>query len=246
MTLDAATRRNLELTETLRGGMLKGSLLGVLDQTVTPMGKRLMRQWVSKPLLDVERIRHRQDGVESISTTTGMLRAELRAALKPLGDLERLTNRVVARHMPSRATWWPCARPCSACPALQRPAARRALRPLWSCCDDFHLCADELQLLEAAIADDPPATLQNVGVIRPGYSAELDGVVERSRHAREWIANLESGRARAHRHQNAQGGLQQGLWLLHRNHPRQRRARRRQITSANRPWSTPSATSPRR
>ncbi len=49
-----------------------------------------------------------------------------------------------------------------------------------------------LQLLEAAIADDPPATLQNIGVIRPGYSAELDGVVERSRHAREWIANLEA------------------------------------------------------
>ena len=54
------------------------------------------------------------------------------------------------------------------------------------------LCQDELDLLEAALADDPPATLQNVGVIRPGYSAELDGVVERSRHAREWIANLEA------------------------------------------------------
>ena len=57
---------------------------------------------------------------------------------------------------------------------------------------EFQPCSDELSLLEAALADDPPATLQNTGVIRPGYSAELDGVVERSRHAREWIANLEA------------------------------------------------------
>ena len=63
MTLDAATRRNLELTETLRGGNVKGSLLGVLDHTVTPMGKRLLRQWVSKPLLDVAQIHARQEGV---------------------------------------------------------------------------------------------------------------------------------------------------------------------------------------
>ena len=63
MMLDAATRRNLELTETLRGGTVKGSLLGVLDHSVTAMGKRLMRQWVSKPLLDVGQIRVRQEGV---------------------------------------------------------------------------------------------------------------------------------------------------------------------------------------
>ncbi len=64
MTLDASTRRNLELSETLRGGEVRGSLLGVLDHTITPMGKRLIQQWVSKPLLDVEQIRSRQDGVE--------------------------------------------------------------------------------------------------------------------------------------------------------------------------------------
>ena len=94
MTLDAATRRNLELSETIRGKQVKGSLLGIVDHAVTPMGKRLIRQWVSKPLLDVERIQQRQDGVTAFFDD-GLLRAELRSALKPIGDLERLTNRVV-------------------------------------------------------------------------------------------------------------------------------------------------------
>src|ERR687891_1822576 len=100
MTLDAATRRNLELDETLRGER-KGSLLGTLDQTVTPMGKRLIHQWVSPPLLNVERIKRRQNGVQYFFDD-GMKRAELRAALKPLADLERLVNRVLAGYAQPR------------------------------------------------------------------------------------------------------------------------------------------------
>ena len=94
MTLDASTRRNLELDETLRGER-KGSLLGTLDYSITPMGKRLMHQWVSQPLLHVEKINKRQDGVQYFFDH-GMVRAELREALKPLNDLERLINRVIA------------------------------------------------------------------------------------------------------------------------------------------------------
>ncbi len=94
MVLDAATRRNLELTETIRGGSVKGSLLGVLDHTVTAMGKRLLRQWVSKPLLDVELIRIRQQGVAYFHQN-GLLRSEVRGALKPVADLERLVNRII-------------------------------------------------------------------------------------------------------------------------------------------------------
>jgi DNA mismatch repair protein MutS len=189
MILDAATRRNLELAESIRGGSVRGSLLGVLDRTVTPMGKRLIRQWVSKPLLDIIQICRRQDGV-ALFFGEGMQRAQLRASLKPLGDLERLTNRVVGgtaqprdlvamRHTLQRL------------PGLQAslPRDESAVSYVMK---GFNLCTEELDLLRAAIADDPPATLQNVGVIRPGYSAELDGVVERSRHAREWIANLEA------------------------------------------------------
>lgn len=189
MTLDAPTRRNLELTETIRGGAVRGSLLGELELVVTAMGKRLIRQWVSKPLLDVARIRKRQAGVQFFFAR-GLVRAEVRAALRPLADLERLTTRVAGgtaqpRDLQSmRGT-------LQRLPALQAALQEHAasLGSLW---DRFNLCAQELALLEAAIGDDPPATLQNVGVIRSGYSAELDGVLERSRHAREWIANLEA------------------------------------------------------
>jgi DNA mismatch repair protein MutS len=189
MTLDAATRRNLELTETLRSGSTKGSLLGVLDQTVSPMGKRLMRQWVSKPLLDVGKIRQRQAGV-AYFFDRGLERAELRSALKPLGDLERLTNRILS------GTGQP--RDLVAIRSILKrlpivhsllPEQEPALDPIVK---EFDLCQSALALLERALEDEPPATLQNVGVIRTGYSAELDGVVERSRHARSWIANLEA------------------------------------------------------
>ncbi len=94
MTLDASTRRNLELDESLRGER-KGSLLGTLDYTITPMGKRLIHQWVSQPLLQVAKIKQRQEGVQYFYDH-GMLRVELREALRPLADLERLVNRVIA------------------------------------------------------------------------------------------------------------------------------------------------------
>ncbi|MDW8227111.1 MAG: DNA mismatch repair protein MutS [Anaerolineales bacterium] len=186
MTLDAATRRNLELTETLRGET-KHSLLGVLDQTVTPMGKRLLRQWVGQPLLDVRRIRARQEGVQFFFDRS-MLRAELRAALKPLGDLERLTNRILSGHAQPRdltamretLTRLPLVRAL-----LQKYEAGRIL-------PDIEPCAEELELLQRAIADAPPQTLQNTGIIRAGYSAELDSVIQASQHAREWINNLEA------------------------------------------------------
>jgi DNA mismatch repair protein MutS len=188
MTLDAETRRNLELIETLRGGAVKGSLLGVLDHTVTPMGKRLMAQSVSKPLLDVDRIRNRQEGV-AFFYDQGLLRAELRSMLKGIGDLERLVIRMVSGAAQPRDL-------AAARAILARLPELLALLPadsppLKNILKSFHLCEEELQLLQASLAEDPPATLQNVGVIRPGFSAELDGVVERSRHAREWIANLE-------------------------------------------------------
>jgi DNA mismatch repair protein MutS len=188
MTLDAATRRNLELTETLRGE-IRGSLLGTLDHTITPMGKRLIRQWVSQPLLDLPRIHQRQEGVEFFFARS-MVRAELRAALKPLADLERLTNRILSGHaqprdlVALRAT-------LGLLPAILgifSAGKSRAPLPL----DNLEPCAEEYDLLRNALAEDPPSTLQNTGIIRPGFSSELDGVIEASRHARDWINNLES------------------------------------------------------
>jgi DNA mismatch repair protein MutS len=185
MTLDAATRRNLELDETLRGER-KGSLLGTLDQTVTPMGKRMIHQWVSQPLLNVERITRRQNGVQYFFDD-GMKRAELRAALKPLADLERLVNRVLAGYAQPRDL------------VAMRDTLARLSNILNIIGQDesptlpkLELANDECSLLQASIDDDPPSTLQNTGIIRPGYSQELDSVIEASQHARDWIGSLEA------------------------------------------------------
>ncbi|HKG54718.1 MAG TPA: DNA mismatch repair protein MutS [Anaerolineales bacterium] len=185
MTLDAATRRNLELDETLRGER-KGSLLGTLDQTVTPMGKRMIHQWVSQPLLSVERIRRRQNGVQYFFDD-GMKRAELRAALKPVADLERLVNRVLAGYAQPRDL------------VAMRDTLSRLSNILGIIGQDesptlprLELADDECSLLQACIDDEPPSTLQNTGIIRAGYSQELDSVIEASQHARDWIGNLEA------------------------------------------------------
>jgi DNA mismatch repair protein MutS len=188
MVLDAATRRNLELTETIRSGEVQGSLLSVLDYTVTPMGKRLIRQWVSKPLLDISTICERHDAIGAL-VQDGILRAELRAALRPLGDLERMTNRVLSGNALPRDLV-AIRNTLNGLPAVQ-DLFEIGDGPLSPALEDLHLCSEELALLEAAIADDSPATLQTTGVIRPGHSAELDNVIEASRHARDWIANLE-------------------------------------------------------
>ncbi|MBK6645348.1 MAG: DNA mismatch repair protein MutS [Anaerolineales bacterium] len=185
MTLDASTRRNLELDETLRGER-KGSLLGTLDATITPMGKRMIHQWVSQPLLNVERIIKRQNGVEYF-VQNGMARAELREALKPIADLERLINRVIAGQAQPRDLA-AMRGTLGELPKIKEVIGEQKAEGgrQWS------VCAEQLSLLQNALDDDPPATLQNTGVIRPGYSAELDGVMDASKHAREWIANLES------------------------------------------------------
>jgi DNA mismatch repair protein MutS len=185
MTLDAATRRNLELDETLRGER-KGSLLGTLDRTVTPMGKRLIHQWVSQPLLNVERIRRRQNGVQYFFDD-GMKRAELRAALKPLADLERLVNRVLAGYAQPRDLL-AMRDTLSRLPGI-REVVGSTQGPMLP---KLEMAEEELSLLQCCIADDPPATLQNTGIIRPGYSQELDSVIEASQHARDWIASLEA------------------------------------------------------
>lgn len=189
MTLDEATRRNLELTETIRGTKAHSSLLQVLDHTVTPMGKRMINQWVSTPLLDLQAINARLDGVECL-LNEGLLRAELRAALKPLADLERLTSRILS----GNATPRDLVSLRASLQALPAVLDLLAARPtaLAAIIDRLNPCSESRQLLEEAISEEPPATLQHTGVIRPGFSAELDHIVESSRHAREWISNLES------------------------------------------------------
>ncbi|OIO97588.1 MAG: DNA mismatch repair protein MutS [Anaerolineae bacterium CG2_30_64_16] len=209
MTLDQATRRNLELTETIRGGTVQGSLLGVLDATLTPMGGRLLRRRLSQPLLDVAALNRRLDRVEAWYHDAPH-RAELRGILRGLGDLERWVNRCVQgialprdlvgiREALARLTgiralaersvdggiryWVLGIDGPSPIPNTQSPIPNtQYLDP----------CPDIATLLANAIADEPPATLATPGVIRPGFSAELDGIHLATRDAKHWIAGLES------------------------------------------------------
>ena len=189
MVLDAATRRNLELTETIRGGETQGSLLSVLDHTITAMGHRQIRQWFSKPLLDKEGVLKRQEVVE-FTLNHGVLRAEIFQQLKGISDLDRLTTRIIAGHanphdlIALRSS-------LQNLPALITTLSQE--KSGWFAdISKIHPCEKVANLLAKAISDDPPATLQNVGVIRTGYSEELDHILDTSRNARDWIANLEN------------------------------------------------------
>lgn len=192
MTLDASTRRNLELTETIRTGETEGSLLGVLDCTVTPMGKRLLRQWVSKPLLDVETIRQRLQGV-AFFQRDGVFRTEVREELKDLQDLERLVNRVMGGSAQPRDLVG-TRETLRLLPDIEALISGEDIDDshLEELMTNFSLCRDSLDLLERAIQEDPPATVGHMGIINEGYSEELDEILADTKHARDWIANLES------------------------------------------------------
>jgi len=188
MVLDAETRRNLELTETIRGRKTTGSLLAILDYTKTPMGGRLLHKWVSEPLLDVARIGKRLDAVECFYKN-GLLRAETIDALDNFDDLERLTNRVISGHAIPRDLI-AVRENLSQLPVLKAIFSKDSAE-LAETLTKIHQCDGQLALLNAAIQDDPPATLAKIGVIRKGFSYELDNVLDSSQHAREWIADLE-------------------------------------------------------
>lgn len=207
MTLDESTRRNLELTETLRGGSTKGSLLGVLDETLTPMGGRLLRRWLGQPLLDIDAIRSRHDAVEAFYSQSRM-RMGIRELLRGLGDVERWTNRVIqGRAQPRdlvgiravleaipgliRSLDWSDVLNNGQSPSTDDATLSPTHSPIHDVLDELPRCDEVLILLAAAIADEPPATLSNTGIIRPGYNEELDSIVHRSRHAKDWVANLE-------------------------------------------------------
>ena len=190
MTLDAATRRNLELTETIRKNEIKGSLLHILDYAITPMGKRLLRQWVSQPLLNIDEIKHRQESVRFLKDN-GLLRAELFNQLKPIHDLERLTSRVISGHAIPRDLV-AIRSILSSIPDLLDTLTQIDCPALEILTRKIHHCENELHLLEVAIAGEPPATLQVTGVIKEGYSSELDQIIDTSQHARDWINDLEN------------------------------------------------------
>lgn len=186
MALGMNTRRHLELTESIAGAKF-GSLLSVLQKTVTPMGARLLRQRLTRPLLDVEQLNQRLDQVEAFFEDA-MLRIDTRGKLKGIPDLERLTNRVLSGTVNPRDLDH-MGGALSAIPELREMLAdHEALRELAQALDP---CQEAKDLIQEAIVEDAPPNMNKMGVIRRGFSAELDGVVNSSSHAREWVADLE-------------------------------------------------------
>ena len=172
MELDLDARRNLELTETMRSKEKKGTLLWVLDKTHTAMGGRLIRSWLEKPLLDPIEIGRRQTAVEEL-VKAPICRGELIEALKDVTDLERVMTRIVTGTVNCRDLLG-LARGLRALPLVKAQLAQTEapmLRKLEQQIDALTDCADRI---EATIVDEPPLTVREGGMIRPGANAEAD------------------------------------------------------------------------
>ena len=190
MLLDQNTRRNLELTESLRGESRKGTLLELLDLTSTAMGGRLLRRWVEQPLLDEREINNRLDAIQEMvdNRILGMSIAE---ELEGVYDMERLMNKVAYRNMN--------ARDCLALSAsLKRiPGIRELLGNVHSeemirIRDELNPLEDLTDLLERAVHPDAPVVITEGGIIREGYSEVLDEYREAQTSGKQWILDLEA------------------------------------------------------
>ena len=172
MELDMDARRNLELCETMRSKEKKGTLLWVLDKTRTAMGSRMLRSWLEKPLLEEAGILLRQDAVEELVNAV-LPRGELMEALRDVSDLERLTGRVVTGSVNGREMLG-LARGLRALPQIYRTLSSLQAPLLQELCGQIDLLQDCADLIENTLVDEPPLTIREGGLIRPGASEEVD------------------------------------------------------------------------
>ena len=190
MELDMATRRNLELTETLRGKDKKGSLLSVLDQTKTAMGGRLLRAWLERPLLSVAAIDRRLSAVETL-TKDSMLRGELTAALAGMGDMERQISRVVYGTAGGRdlAALRLAAERLPRVKELLSQAEGGLLRELY---EELDTLEDLSRRIAETLVDEPPFSVREGGLIRDGYNEEVDRLRSILSGGKGFIAEIEA------------------------------------------------------
>ncbi|MBL8784153.1 MAG: DNA mismatch repair protein MutS, partial [Deltaproteobacteria bacterium] len=205
MALPATTVRNLELLRSMMDGGKKGSLLGLLDQTRTAMGSRLLRSWLLAPLLDRAAIQRRHDAVQA-ALEAPLLRAELRDLLRGVSDLERLVGRVAARvatprdlaalaasleRVPRLAERLASADVAAleADPTARPASGRGPLAALAQDLDPVHALAVEIRRL---LVDEPPPTLKEGGVIREGADPDLDQLIAIAREGKDWFEAYEA------------------------------------------------------
>ncbi|MBO4608687.1 MAG: DNA mismatch repair protein MutS [Lachnospiraceae bacterium] len=189
MMLDSSSRRNLELTETIRDKQKKGSLLGVLDRTKTAMGGRLLRTFLEEPLIDDTEIIKRQDAIEEF-TKNAICRDELREYLNPVYDLERLLARVSFGSANPRDL-------ISLASSLRMlPHMITAISDMHSAMideikNDFDPLSDIEALITASIKDEPPLTIRDGDIIKDGFDEEIDKLRIAKTEGKKWLAQLE-------------------------------------------------------
>jgi DNA mismatch repair protein MutS len=199
LEIDEATRRSLEITRTIRSGSRDGSLLATIDRTVTPMGARLLADWIANPLTNVEAITARQGAVAEL-VAAGPLRELLRDELRGVYDLQRLLARVATGRASPRDLSF-VARTLAKLPKLKNALARRegeapaepSPRPLvGALADDLDLCPEILAELTSALVDDCPLSSRDGGIIRGGFSGDLDRLRDLAAGGKQWIARYQA------------------------------------------------------
>jgi len=187
--IDEATRRSLEITQTLRHARREGSLLATLDRCVTAMGSRLLADWVANPLTDEQRIVERHDVVEEF-IEDARLADDLREQLRAVYDMERLVARVTTGRASPRDLRF-VGQTLATLPKLKAKLAGRKSALLGRLETRLDLCHELRGELDAALADDCPLSVRDGDFIRPGYSEPLDELRELTRGGKEWIAQYQ-------------------------------------------------------
>ncbi len=194
LALDEMTRRSLELTRTLRDGKREGSLLQVIDRTCTPMGARLLSDWLTSPLTRLEPIIDRLEAVSELLRDSA-LRTDLRGSLGDAYDLERLAARVgTGRATPRDLV--ALARTLALLPKIRARLTARSSKRLNELEAALELCPEVRTAIEAALVDDPPLALKEGGLIRPGYHPDLDDLRDTARGGKSWIAKFQAEQIR--------------------------------------------------
>jgi DNA mismatch repair protein MutS len=190
MVIDEVTKRNLELTQSLIEQGKKGSLFWLLDETITLMGSRALKQWLNYPLIDIKEIEHRLEGVSELKEKK-IERKQLRESLRGIQDIERLTSRIFLGHANARDLIG-LKNSLQNLPLLKanlQPFDTSLIRELASEIENFD---DLVQLLESSIVDHPPLTIKEGGIIKADYDKELDALREIGREGKGWILQLEA------------------------------------------------------
>lgn len=190
MLLDSSTRRNLELTETLRDKQKRGSLLWVLDKTKTAMGARKLREYVEQPLLDKNMIETRLDCIEAINQEL-IIREELREYLNTIYDLERLTSRIALKTANPRDLL-AFKTSIQYLPDIQMLLKELSANRFQQIYEDFDTLEDLYELLENAIVEEPPIAIKEGGIFKQGYHNEIDELRLAKTECKNWLAELEA------------------------------------------------------